>query len=64
MLTQERPIDLLSVLEAAAKYRVHPETVRRWAREGRVSAKKIGNMIFVRPKDMDQIMRMEVKKNA
>ena len=62
MLTQERPIDSLSVLEAAAKYGVHPETVRRWAREGRIAAQKVGNMIFVRPSDVDELMHTREKE--
>ena len=63
-MTHEKPMDLLSVLEAAAKYRIHPETVRRWAREGRVPAKKIGSMIFVRPKDIEEITQTEEDKNV
>lgn len=56
MIAEERPTDALSVMEAAVKYDVNPETVRRWAREGRIAAKKFGNMIFVRPADVEHLL--------
>ena len=64
MMTQERPGDALTVLEAAAKYRVNPETVRRWAREGRISAKKVRNMIFVYPNQVQESSRYEEETNG
>ena len=35
--------DLLTTTEAAAYLRVHPETVRTWARQGVIPAVKFGN---------------------
>ena len=35
--------DLLTTAEAAAYLRVHPETVRQWARTGAIPAVKFGN---------------------
>jgi excisionase family DNA binding protein len=35
--------DFQSVREAAAYRSVHEETIRRWAREGVISAAKLGN---------------------
>ena len=58
MMTRESPPEALSVLEIAAEYGIHPETVRRWAREGRIPAQKVGNMIFVRPSDVEELMQM------
>ena len=61
-MTQESPVGHLSVLEAAANYGVHPETVRRWAREGRIPAQKVGNMIFVRPIEVEELMHTRKNK--
>ena len=38
---------LLTVREAAKLIRHHPETVRRWARSGKVDAAYIGNKILI-----------------
>ena len=35
--------DLLTTTEAAAYLRVHPETIRTWARTGVIPAVKFGN---------------------
>ena len=35
--------DLLTTAEAAAYLRVHPETIRTWARKGVIPAVKFGN---------------------
>jgi excisionase family DNA binding protein len=58
MVTTENPPDALTILAVAAADGVHPETVRRWVREGKVPAKKVGNMVFIRPGDLE-IMRKE-----
>ncbi len=38
---------LLTVREAAKLIRHHPETVRRWARSGRIDAAYVGNKILI-----------------
>lgn len=38
---------LLTVREAAKLIRHHPETVRRWARSGRINAAYVGNKILI-----------------
>lgn len=38
---------LLTVKEAAKLIRHHPETVRRWARSGKVEAAYMGNKILI-----------------
>lgn len=53
MVATENPPNVLTVLEVAAAYGVHPETVRRWVREGRMAGRKVGNMVFIRPCDLD-----------
>ena len=52
-------IDWLTTAEAAKYLKVHPETLRTWAREGRVSAPKLGNRGGFRfsRKDLDHFMR-------
>ncbi len=50
--------DLLTTTEAAAYLRVHPETVRTWARNGVIPAVKFGNrggFRFTRA-DLDQFL--------
>ncbi len=37
----------LTVKEAAKLIRHHPETVRRWARSGKVDASFVGNKILI-----------------
>jgi excisionase family DNA binding protein len=37
----------LTVPEVAKRLRKNPETVRRWIREGKLAAQKIGNQHFV-----------------
>lgn len=58
------PTDSYSVLDVAAKYGVHPETVRRWAREKRIPAQKIGNMIFISPEDLENLITKKERKNG
>ncbi len=44
---------LLTPREAAERLAVHPETLRRWAREGRISAVKLpGGAVRFRPEDI------------
>lgn len=38
---------LLTVREAAKLIRHHPETIRRWARSGKVDAAYVGNKILI-----------------
>jgi len=38
---------MLTVPEVAKRLRKNPETVRRWIREGKLPARKIGNQHFV-----------------
>jgi excisionase family DNA binding protein len=38
-------IDLLTADEAAARLRLHPVTVLRWAREGRIPHRKLGRKV-------------------
>ena len=40
--------DLLSVEEAAEKLRVHPETVRKWLRDGELEGEKFGRLWRIR----------------
>lgn len=45
-------IEMLTVSEVAHQLKVNPETVRRWAREGKVPAQRIGNMLFFTAEDV------------
>ena len=54
MVKTDRPEgDMLTVSEVAKQCNVNPETVRRWAREEKVPASRVGGMLFFRPKDID-----------
>lgn len=58
-------IDWLTTAEAAKYLKVHPETLRTWAREGRVSAPKLGNRGGFRfsRNDLDRFMRRQARLN-
>jgi excisionase family DNA binding protein len=44
---------MLTVAEAARRSGRHPETVRRWIREGRLPAKKIGTQHIIEEGDLE-----------
>lgn len=44
---------MLTVPEAARRCGRNPETVRRWIREGKLRADKVGTQWFVREADLD-----------
>lgn len=48
---------MLTVPEAARRLRRNPETVRRWIREGRLRATKVGTQHFVEEEDLDAMRR-------
>ena len=53
MIKADRPeVDMLTVSEVAKQCNVNPETVRRWAREEKVPASRVGGMLFFRSKDI------------
>ena len=53
MVKADRPEgDMLTVSEVAKRCNVNPETVRRWAREEKVPACRVGGMLFFRSKDI------------
>ena len=56
MVNSDRPIDTLTVMEVARQYGVNPETVRRWAREDKVPAKRVGNMLFFQARDVEALI--------
>ena len=39
--------------EAAGLLKVHPQTLRRWIREGRMPARRFGKQYRVRPEDIE-----------
>lgn len=46
---------MLTVPEAARRARRHPETIRRWIREGRLRAHKIGTQHVIEPDDLVEV---------
>jgi excisionase family DNA binding protein len=44
--------DTVTVHEAAKISDRHPETIKRWIREGRLPAKKVGLVWFINPVDL------------
>ena len=53
MIKTDRPEgDMLTVSEVARQCNVNPETVRRWAREEKVPASRVGSILFFRVEDV------------
>jgi excisionase family DNA binding protein len=51
---------LLTVPEVAERLRVHPITVRRHIKAGRLKAVRVGRNIRVRPEDLEEYLRPEI----
>jgi excisionase family DNA binding protein len=47
---------MVTVPEAARLYRKHPETIRRWIREGKLRATKIGTQHFIDEDDLGSLV--------
>jgi len=47
---------MLTVPEAARRARRNPETIRRWIREGRLRATKVGTQHILDEKDLDEVL--------
>ncbi len=56
--------ELLTVDRVAQMLRLHPRTVRRFIREGRLNAKKIGKQWRVRRNDLDALAGTETSDPA
>ncbi len=50
----------LTVPQAARRTGRHPETIRRWIREGKLRARKIGTQHLIEEKDLDVLLRADV----
>ncbi len=46
---------MVTVPEAARRMRVDPETIRRWIRAGRLSAKKVGTQHMIDERDLESV---------
>ena len=64
LVSQERPADCITVLEVSASYGVNPETVRRWVREGKLAARRLGNMLYIGIPDIEQLMQVRRGRNG
>lgn len=51
---------MLTVPEAARRTGKNPETIRRWIREGRLRASKIGTQHVIEDSDLDAFLGDEV----
>jgi len=49
--------ELLTVRDVARKCQRSEETVRRWIWSGKLRAKKLGNQLFVDPRDLEDLGR-------
>jgi excisionase family DNA binding protein len=47
---------MLTVAEAARRSGRHPETIRRWIREGRLRAKKVGTQHIIEEEDLESML--------
>lgn len=50
----------LTVPQAARRTGKHPETIRRWIREGKLRSRKIGTQHLIEEKDLDGLLRGDV----
>lgn len=50
-------IEMLNIDEVSAVLRVHPETLRRFIREGRISAYKIGRRKLISKDEMEKFIK-------
>lgn len=47
---------MLTVPEAARRAGRHPETIRRWIREGKLRARKVGTQHVLEEEDLDEVL--------
>ena len=55
---------LLTVVEASEFLRVHPETIKRYTREGRIKAYFSGNRLVLKEKDVEAFLIPAVKVSS
>lgn len=53
---------MLTVPEAARRVRKHPETLRRWIREGKLSSRKVGTQHVIEERDLERVARGDAPK--
>lgn len=51
---------MLTVPQAAKRTGKHPETIRRWIREGKLRARKIGTQHVIEEEDLDALFAKDV----
>ena len=56
--------NVVTVDEAARYLKVHPKTIQRWCREGRIPALRVGNRYRLRLGDLDHIDSGQVERRA
>jgi len=47
---------MLTVPEAARRTGRNPETIRRWIREGKLTARKVGTQHVIEEQDLDDVL--------
>lgn len=50
-------IEMLTIDEVSAVLRVHPETLRRFIREGKINAYKIGRRKLISKEEMEKFIK-------
>ena len=55
-MDNNNPVGTLTVSQVARQYHLNPETVRRWAREEKVPAQRVGNMLFFQADDISALI--------
>ncbi|MGH8985865.1 MAG: helix-turn-helix domain-containing protein [Acidimicrobiia bacterium] len=48
----------MTVSEAATRAGRHPETVRRWIRNGRLRANKVGAQLVIEERDLEEMLEI------
>lgn len=60
-MTTENNDELISVREAAKECGRNMETVRRWIWSGKLPARKLGNQLFIKRKDLASYCRLPAR---
>ena len=53
----------LTATEAAKRFEVSDETIRRWVRLGRLPARKVGLQYFILEQDVEELARVKPKSH-
>ena len=56
-LATHSPSEYLSIAEAADRAKVHPATIRRWVRQGRLPGHRAGRHLRIKSQDLEDALK-------